>query len=102
LTALRALLAAFWLLLSLTATVPAPATAAEVMPCHDMGNSHKEKAPATSQSVMPCCSQPVLPAPDAPITLLSRPVETARLTPAPASPLANLPARLEPRPPKTN
>jgi hypothetical protein len=49
---------------------------------------------------MPCCSQPVLAAGTAPVTLLSRPFEVARLIPSEAAPLHNLPARLEPRPPK--
>lgn len=100
--AFRALLACIWVLFSLTATA-APATASD-MSCHmdhmEMtGEHHKPDAPAP-QTVMPCCSQPVLAADAEPVTLLSRPFEMARLTPAIAAPLRNLPVRLEPRPPK--
>jgi hypothetical protein len=98
--------ACVWLLFSLTATSVMPAMAADTdpMPCHmetmagmDMG--HKPATPSP-QSVMPCCSQPTLPAVTEPVALLARRLEPARLKPAPAAPLFNLPARLEPRPPK--
>jgi hypothetical protein len=110
-TAVRALLACVWLLFSMTATIAPPAAAKDTasdMSCHmdhmEMTGKpaphHKPDTPATTQTVMPCCSQPVLAADAEPIALLSRPYEPARLTPATARPLANLPARLEPRPPK--
>ncbi|MGN6209033.1 hypothetical protein [Asticcacaulis sp.] len=110
-TALRALLACVWLLFSLTATIAPQAAAKDMtsdMACHmdhmEMSGRqmphHKPDTPATPQTVMPCCSQPVLAADAEPVALLSRPFEPARLTPAIARPLANLPARLEPRPPK--
>lgn len=110
-TALRALLACVWLLFSLTATIAPPAAAKDMtsdMACHmdhmemtgKQAPRHKPDTPATPQTVMPCCSQPVLAANAEPIALLSRPYEPARLTPAAVRPLANLPARLEPRPPK--
>ena len=106
-TAVRALLACVWLLFSMTATIAPPAVASD-MSCHmdhmEMTGKptphHKQDTPATPQTVMPCCSQPVLAANAEPIALLSRPYEPARLTPAAVRPLANLPARLEPRPPK--
>ncbi|ESQ89313.1 hypothetical protein [Asticcacaulis benevestitus] len=107
---LRVLLAGMWacvwLLFSLTATsaMPAMAEDAAPMPCHmesmaGMDMDHKPATPSP-QSVMPCCSQPTLPAVAEAIALLSRPFVSARLTPEPAAPLINLPARLEPRPPK--
>ena len=104
---IRALLACVWVLFSLTATTAPPAMAAD-MSCHmdhmDMAGEqaphHKPDAPASPQTVMPCCSQPVLAAGNEPVTLLSRPFEVARLIPSEAAPLRNLPARLEPRPPK--
>lgn len=96
--------ACVWLLFSLTATsaMPVMAADADLMPCHMesmSGMDHKPSTPSP-QSVMPCCSQPTLPAVAEPVALLSRPFESVRLTPAPAAPLINLPARLEPRPPK--
>jgi hypothetical protein len=97
--------ACVWLLFSLTATSAMPAMAADAppMPCHMesmSGMDHGKPATPSPQSVMPCCSQPTLPAIAEPVALLSRPFESARLTPEPAAPLINLPARLEPRPPK--
>ena len=98
--------ACVWLLFSLTATSAMPAMTADAdpMPCHTqtmagMDMDHKPATPSP-QSVMPCCSQPTLPAVAEPVALLSRPFESARLTPEPAAPLINLPVRLEPRPPK--
>ncbi len=103
-TLLRALLACVWLLFSLTATVTPPAMAGE-MSCHmDHMEMTSKRSPARKpdapQTVMPCCSQPVLAATAEPMILLSRPFEMARLSPLEAAPLTNLPARLEPRPPK--
>ena len=97
--------ACVWLLFSLTATSAMPAMAADAdpMPCHMesmAGMDHGKPSTPSPQSVMPCCSQPTLPAVAEPVALLSRPFESARLTPEPAAPLINLPARLEPRPPK--
>lgn len=101
-TILRALLACVWVLFSLTATATPPAMAS-AMPCHmeTTGKPHKPEAPAPLQTVMPCCSQPVLAAAAEPVALSSRLYEVVRLSPAEAAPLRNLPARLEPRPPKT-
>lgn len=106
-TALRALLAYVWLLFSLTATMALPAVASD-MSCHmdhmEMTGKqtphHKPDTPSAPQTAMPCCSQPVLAADAEPIAFLSRLYEPARLKPAITRPLANLPARLEPRPPK--
>lgn len=107
-TAVRALLACVWLLFSMTATIAPPAVASD-MSCHmdhmEMAGKqmphHKPDTPATPQTVMPCCSQPVLAAGTEPVPLLSRPYQRARLLPAPSMPLSDLPARLEPRPPKS-
>src|SRR5690606_12529981 len=104
-TILRAFLACAWLLFSVTATVSLPSVAADMpenMPCHENRQAmpHDKKRPDAPQTVMPCCSQPILAATAEPAPFLSRSYEPVRLTPAAAAPLRNLPACLEPRPPK--
>lgn len=104
-TVLRAMLALLWVAFSLTATAHAGRMTASEPACHmattEMANMPKAPKPHhTEQNTMPCCSQPVIIAPAYTPLPIAAAAPTARLSPAPALPLAGTLVPYDPHPPK--
>lgn len=96
-SALRAILAAMWLLLSLSAT-------AHAMPAlhdsHHMDMATHHTPAQSDQGVMPCCNQPILAASESSFPAQRRRPVLMRLSPPSLPSLTGLSIAAESRPPK--